>query len=66
MDAEIRIMSCQGFSEKKILSLLSDQLRQMFDYLYWARIMGRDQFGSSTVEENATIMRSKLQSQDIS
>ena len=45
-DADVIILPCQGFSDKKILSLLSDRLRQIFDYLYRARILGRDKLVS--------------------
>ena len=55
-DTEISIMSCQGFSEKNILSLLSYLLSQFFDNLYWDRILGRDNLVSYTVENNATIL----------
>ena len=54
------IILCQGFSEKTILSLLSDQLRHIFDNLYQDSIMRRNKFGSSTVDETATIMLSTL------
>ena len=64
-DAEIRIILCQGFSEKNILSLLSDQLRQIFDDFYRDRIMGRKKLGSSTVDENAAILWSMLHSHEV-
>ena len=41
MNTDTGIMLCEGFSEKNILSLLSDHMRQIFDDLYWARIMVR-------------------------
>ena len=41
---------------ENILSLLYDQLKQIFDDLYWARILGRDNLGSSTVDETAAIL----------
>ena len=50
---------------EKILSLLSDQLRQMFDNLYWARIIGRNKLVSSTVYKSYTIMCSTLQSHEV-
>ena len=45
IDKDIRILSRQGFSEKNIISFLSDQLRQLFDDLYWAHILGRYKLG---------------------
>ena len=65
MDADSSIISCQGFSEKKILYLLSDHLRQIFDDLYWARILGRDNLGSSIVDNTATILWVMLQSNEV-
>ena len=56
MDAEIIIMSCQGFSEKNILSLLSDKLRQIFDDLCQARILGGGGLGSSTTYNTTSIL----------
>ena len=60
MYAEIRILLCQGFSEKNILSILSDQTRQIFDDLYLVSIMGRDKLSSSTVDKTATILWATL------
>ena len=64
-DEDIIIMLCQGFSEKKILSLLSNQLRQIFDDLYWARIMVKDKLVSSTVDETSIIIWDMLQSHEV-
>ena len=64
-DVEIRILLCQGFSDKNILSLLSYQLRQIFDDLYWVRIMGRDKLGYSTVGEIDYILWNTLQSHEV-
>ena len=65
IDAEISILSCQWFLEKNILSLLSDQLMQNFDDLYWARILGREKFVSSTVDDTATILWATIQSHEL-
>ena len=65
MDADIRILSCQVFLEKNILSLLSDHLRQSFDDLYRDRILGRDTLGSSTVDETPTIMWDTIKSHEV-
>ena len=65
MDAEISILLCQVFSEKQIFSLLSNQLRRVFDNLYRARILGRDKLGSSTMDSTATIMWDMLQSHEV-
>ena len=64
-DTEIRILLCQGFSEKNILSLLSDQLRQIFDGLYWYCIMGREKLVSSTLDKTATIMWATLHNHEV-
>ena len=64
-DAEIIILLCQGLSEKTILSLLSDQLRHIFGDLYWARILGRDKLGSSTVDKTAKILWATLQIHEV-
>ena len=56
MDEEISILSCQGFSEKNNLSLLSNHLRQIFDDLYQARIMERDKLGSFNLDETAVVL----------
>ena len=64
-DADISILLCQGFSEKKILSVLSDQLRQIFDNLYWSCILGRDKLGSSNVDKTAVITWATLQSHEV-
>ena len=58
--AVIRILSCRGFLEKNILSLLSDHLRNIFDDLYQASIMGRNELGSSTVEKTSVIIWATL------
>ena len=55
-DIEISILLCQGLSEKNILSLLSNQLRHIFDDLYRSRILGREKLGSSSVDEISTIL----------
>ena len=54
--AEIDILLCQGFSDKNILSIQSDQMRQIFDDLYWSHIMGRDKMEYSIVYDTAAIM----------
>ena len=59
-DADIRILSCQGFSYKNIISLFSNQMRDTFDSLYQYRILGQDKLGSSTVDEIATMLCSML------
>ena len=64
-DAETIILSCQEFSEENILPLLSDQLRHIFGDLYWARILGRDKLGSSTVDKTAKILWATLQSHEV-
>ena len=64
-DADIIILSGQGFSYKNTLSLLSDQLRHIFDNLYWARIMGRYKFGSSTMDKTAIILSGTIYSYDV-
>ena len=64
-DAETIILSCQEFSEENILPLLSDQLRHIFDDLYWGRIMGREKLGSSTVVETTTLMWDMLHSYEV-
>ena len=58
-------MSCQGLSEKNILSLLSNHLRQIFDDLYRAQIMGRNKLGSSTVDKTTTILWATIQSHEV-
>ena len=50
---------------EKILSLLSDHWRQIFDDLYRVRIMRRDKLGYSTVEETATMFWAILQSNEV-
>ena len=55
----------QVFSEKNILSLLSDQLRYIFDNLYRDHIMGRDKLGSSTVDESATMLWAMLHMHEV-
>ena len=55
-DAEISIMTCQGFPNNKILSLLSDQWRKCFDDLYCDRVIGRYKLDSTAVEETSAIM----------
>ena len=52
-DADISILLGQGFSEKNIFSLLSDQTRHIYDNLYLAYIIGRYKLGSSTVDKTA-------------
>ena len=64
-DVEIRIMLCHGFSDKNILSVLSNHLRQVFDDLYWASIMGRENYVSSTVDEIPAILWTTLQSHEV-
>ena len=59
-DVEVRILLCQGFLEKQIRSLLSDQLRQIFDDLYRVRILGSNKLGSSTVDKTASILWATL------
>ena len=61
-DAEVHILLCQGFLEKQIRSLLSDQLRQIFDDLYRVRILGRNKLGSSTMDNTDSILWATLQS----
>ena len=39
---DIRILSCQGFSEKNTLYLLYDKLKQIFDNLYCDWVLGRE------------------------
>ena len=55
-DADIIVLWCQGVSEGNILSLLSNQMRHIFDDLYQARIMERDKLGSSNVYETAVVL----------
>ena len=64
-DADIGIMLCQGFSEKNILSLLSNHIRQIFDDLYQARILGRDKLGSSTVDKTVTFIWAMFQINEV-
>ena len=56
MDVEIIIILCQEFSEENIPSLLSDQLKHIFDDFYWARILGREKLDYSTVDKTAAIL----------
>ena len=49
---------------EKILSILSNQMRQIFDDLCWAHIMGSEKLVYSTVENTATIMWGALQSHE--
>ena len=65
MDVEIRILLCKLFSEKKILYLLSDQTRKIFDNLYQARILCRDKLRSSTVEKTAAILWDRILSYEV-
>ena len=65
IDAEIRILSCQGLSEGNILYLLADQIRQIFDNLYWGCIIGRDKLGSSTVDKTAAIIWATIHSNGV-
>ena len=64
-DAEISILPCQGFSEKNILSLLSDQPGNIFDELYQACILGREKLVSSTVDNTTTILWAVTQSHEV-
>ena len=64
-DAYIRSLLCQGFTEKNILSLSSDQLRHIFDDLYQAWILGREKLGSSTVDKTAAILWAALHSHEV-
>ena len=63
--AEIIILLCQGFSEKIILPLLSNQTRYIFDDLYRAWILGRYRLGSSTVDETAETLFTTLHGHEI-
>ena len=48
--------SYNSYGENNIISLLSDQLRHMFDDLYQAWIMEKENLGSSTVDDIIVIM----------
>ena len=61
-DAEIIIILCQGFSDKNILSLLSDQLKHIFDDLYRDQMMMQYKLGFSTVDDTTEILWSTFQS----
>ena len=50
---------------ENILSLLYDQLKQIFDDLYWSRILVRDNLGSSTVDETGAILWDTIQSHEV-
>ena len=63
-DADIIILVCQGFSEKNILSLQYDHLRQIFDDLYQDRILGRENLGYSTMDKTTKIMWAMLQNHE--
>ena len=52
-------------TEKNILSLFSNQLRHIFDDLYWAWIMWREKLGSSTVDKTTGIMWYALQIHEV-
>ena len=64
-DAEISILLCQGFSEKNILSLLSNQLREIFDDLYWGLILERGKMAYFNVDETAAMLWGTLQSHEV-
>ena len=55
----------KGYQIKNLISLLSDQMRQIFDDMYWARILGRDMLGSSTMDETAAILWAVLNSHEV-
>ena len=59
-NADIIILPCQGFLEKNILSLLSNQMSKLFDNLERDFIMGREKLGYSTVENNLIILWAML------
>ena len=64
-DAEISILLSKWFSEKKNLSLLSNQMRQIFDLLYQALILGKGKLDSSTVDKSTEIMWATLQGHEV-
>ena len=66
IDSEIRILLCWGFLEKNILLLLSDQIWQIFEGLYWDQILVQWRLGSLNVDENATMLWDTLQSHEVS
>ena len=51
--------------KENILSLLSEQLRHIFDDLYQACIIVRDKLVSSTVEKTSVILWDTLQSHEV-
>ena len=53
------------FPRENILYILSDQLRQIFDDLYWDCILGKGKLVSSTVDDTAVIVWATLQSHEI-
>ena len=55
----------KGYQIKNLISLLSDHMRQIFDDMYWARILGRDMLGSSTMDETAAILWAVLNSHEV-
>lgn len=62
-DSEVSILQGHGFEEKDILSLLSDQMRQVFDDMYHARVTGKDKLGQGdTVHTAASFVWATLQS----
>ena len=56
---------CGRVIRENIISLLSKQLRYIFDDLYWDRILGMDKLGSSTVDDTTGIMRYALQIHEV-
>ena len=55
----------KGYQIKNLISLLSDHMRQIFDDMYWAWILGRDMLGSSTMDETAAILWAVLNSHEV-
>ena len=64
-DSDIGILLRQCFSDKNILSLLSDQLRHIFYDLYLAQILGQGRLDSSNLDETAAVVWVVLQSNEV-
>ena len=60
-DEDIGNLFCCGFSEKSIITLILDQLRQTFDNLQQAHMIGRNHLGSTPLEETSAILWDNLQ-----
>ena len=50
---------------EKILSILSKHMRHIFDDLYQAKVLRRDNLGSSTVDETTAMMLATFHSHEV-